>query len=539
MGWFKDSLEEDTSERYRQGTNPFYDRDGDLLRERIFYSRDVLFYYQMLLLVVFIISSIWHWTQRFMERKQGKRKKKRFAQNKIQPSGGRLWHRVYGFLMQQPGSECWGMMSFLTAYIILTVVFCFYDIKRFQLLVLGFRLGLMCSINMPFLYVLGAKYSLVQVLAGWSYEQVNVLHRWVGTICVVTVLGHTYIFLYYFYFNFLVHHVFAFTGMVAGVCFILIGITSIPYIRTKAYEVFYVVHIVGAIICLPALYLHFPTARTQALIATAALVYDRTMRVCCGYRLVSCTLRLAPGDTVIMQFDQENLKGLQWEPGTHIFVTVLGCRTFESHPFTISSSQRCNRSLDLIIRARDGFSKDLYNLCQTNPTMTEKWALLHGPYGIHPVGMPETDYRKKGEPSQSCDEATSLMSKPRRIVLVSGGAGVAFTYPLYLDYKLYNQQAVEDGLPEPYEIKFLWVIPYRDFSEWIEIDEGMDLWISREQGRPNITQLLDEKYVEDSQDCWIATCGPEILVKDIRNYVAKANSKGKTGITFHAEKFGW
>lgn len=548
MPWFReDDPNSDGSDRFREGRSTFGGLGREGLVEGVYKNRSMLTIYQLSLLTILFIASVSYWSSRLLEIARSRRGLESSSSTRA-PRG--FLSSLTGFLMKQPGAEPWAMMMFIACYIIFTLIFCFYDMPNMNALILAFRFGLLATVNLPFLYILGTKNSLISLFTGWSYEQVNILHRYVGTVCVVAVFFHSVIFLYYYRFDYILHHLWAFMGFLAGTSFIIIGITSIPSVREMAYEFFYIVHLFGSVLAIPTVYFHFPTAQPHALLAGVAFIYDRAVRFLIGYKLVRSSCRTSSGYTVIMQIEKEDLNGWSWKPGQHIFITVIGCRTFESHPFTIASSYQCNNTLDLIIRAREGFSKDLYDQCtKQSPKLTERWVIVHGPYGVHPTGMPklpdeEESHRTPASTVMPCETIpllpVSTKQNKRTIVLISGGAGVAFTYPLYCEYRRMNQQALENQLPEPYDIRFLWIVPRKDFDDWIEmIDSGLNLWISREQGRPDIERLLRENLVPESGDCWIGTCGPEMLLKSIRNFVADQRSQGRTDIDFYAEKFGW
>lgn len=553
----------------------------------------------------------------------------------VKPRWLRWYCRLQGFLMKQSERhttfEDAGTMFVIVIYYLVSVAYLFWDWPSY-VISYAFRLGSLCVGNVPLMYILGAKHSPVAFLAGWSYEQLNVFHRHVGRLCVLVFMLHTIFFLFYFRVPYLATHAWSIMGIIAGLCFFAVGITSQRWIkglvlRDTMYEVFYLIHFVGMILALPAIYFHYPTARPFAVIAALSVVYDRVYRVLYDYRAVYAKVEVHPGDTVILRLPKKNhvdenkwwllrrQKPLKWKTGQHVFITVPGCGIWESHPFTVASSSNVSDTLDIIVRAKEGFTRQLYNqevaAAAANTGDRYRWVIIHGPYGVHPPSMP--DFAK-------LDTLTTAGHTKQKIVLVSGGAGVAFTWPLYQEYLLghtnnCDQLAVvehsiksDDGNNDlvtttttelldnsssrslsltdlsagPHylhdashkarlEIHFLWIIPYRSFISWLpelaeagvgrdNLAESLDtyerydngsvlvhrhIWITREVGRPDVKQLVkdmigpDETENSTKSQSWVATCGPDYMVRNVRNAVADLRSEGRHEVEYCAEKFGW
>jgi NAD(P)H-flavin reductase len=560
------------------------------------------------------------------------------------------WFRWYcwlqGMLMKQSEQhntfEDAGTMLVLVVYHIISFAYLFWDMPRF-FVSYAFRLGLLCVANVPLMYILGAKHSPVAFLTGWSYEQLNVFHRHVGRLCVLAFIFHTIFFLFYFRVPYLFTHAWSIMGIIAGTCFFAIGITSQRWIkglvlRDTMYELFYLIHFVGMILALPAIYFHYPTARPFAALAMLSVVYDRVYRVLYDYRAVYCKVEVHPGDTVILRLPKKNHVGesswwllrrqkpLTWKAGEHVFITLPGCGIWESHPFTVASSANVSDTLDIIVRAKEGFTRRLYDqevaaaAAAGGVGNRYRWVIIHGPYGVHLPSMP--DYKQ-------LNTLTTSGRTKQKIVLVSGGAGVAFTWPLYQEYLLghtssRDELAVVDHLSKTddgnedaattvmtaidgsscrgsnsslslsdlsagplylrnashqcrLEIHFLWVIPYRSFISWLpdlaqacggdsdvgftgpldtyeRYDNGSVLvhrhiWITREAGRPDIKQLVKDMVGPEEMDeinpavgkcqSWVATCGPDYMVRMVRNAVAELRLEGRGEVEYYAEKFGW
>jgi ferredoxin-NADP reductase len=512
-----------------RGANPFFEYPELDLLGKILIGRKLLYCYYTILAAVVVAAGIRHW---WPQRSGGNDDE---TQLLIRGKRRRRRDRIWGFLKSQPDGEDaqeWGLMLFISGYVVLTIFFSMYN-AMIHPIVLAFRLGLMSAFNLTLLYVLGMKHCILSTITGWSYEQLNILHRWVGGYAVVAATMHSAIFLYYWRWDYISENRWTIMGLFSGGAFLVIGLTSFKTVRIKLYELFYVVHLILSVACIPGVYFHYPTGRPYAVLAGAAFVYDRIYRLLVDYRLVVCDVRLSAGETVLLRIRQNDKRGwflrrpFAWRPGQHVFLTMLTVRPLESHPFTIASTMAASGhgqgTMDIIVRAREGFSKSLYNSIQQSG-VAQLRALVHGPYGTMSV------------PKNAGDR--------RRVILIAGGAGIAFTYPLLEHCKQQNAAARSAGLQEPFQVKCLWVIPFKDFQDWLDGPvDGMDIWITRQQGRPDIPALLetylDETTMAGHGGAWIGTCGPDALIRSIRNTVASRHANGHHNLELHIEEFGW
>ncbi|ODQ64545.1 hypothetical protein NADFUDRAFT_42856 [Nadsonia fulvescens var. elongata DSM 6958] len=514
----------------------------------------------------------------------------------------RILNRVESFLMKQQRSPLGtdnGTIITICILLGINIFITFYKTLDEHPMILGFRMGMVSVANLPLLFILGCKHNPVTFLMGWSYEQLNIFHRHVGRICVITALGHMSVFIVYFNWNYLLNEYYLQMGFVAGLSFLLIGITSVKMARNQSYELM-------------------------------------LMRLFWDYRLTQCCLRIENGNTIIIKVPKSKISALQnprkssflnrfnfffgralprWRPGQHIFLTIPSTSLFQSHPFSIASNFDYNKdgTLDLIVRVREGFTRKLMDnlskeLANNLPgEQVWKWCVIHGPYGIEPNGIPTID---------------SLISMPQsikqNIILVSGGAGISYTYPLLLEYlnneRLRQRQierinihdsksdqcSAQNHLENIHNVQILlfWIIPNRSFMNWVDfkhyqdkLNECLDgnhydesgpikacglrvklkIWVTAELGRPDVEMELRDMISRDdpkiSNSCtvnsgggsddgcarnglaqkvtfkqvnsWIGVCGPKRLVYNCRNTAAKLKAEGLSNIDFYSEQFGW
>lgn len=605
---------QDLEDPFYAGTNPFLTGDRERMIQEILAGRGILTVYMMsfavylgVMVALHLVTKIpWKsfWSNQSVNESM-KEATEDLESTPLLPGHQqhkplrRLYLWLEGALMKQPQGnytawlEDYGTMLTLALYYLANLTFLCY--RYSYIIVFAFRLGLLCVANIPLMYILAAKHTPFSWLTGWSYEQLNVFHRHVGRVCVGTLVAHTLIFLWYFRPAYLFTHLWSVMGITAGTSFIVIGLSSIRYFRQKCYELFYVIHFVGMIVALPAIYFHHPVTRPFTVIAALSVVYDRALRIAHDYRLVYSQVEVHSGDTVIIRIPKAGStpfgfltswlsRPLTWNTGQHVFITVVGCGLFESHPFTIASSSETSDTMDVIIRACDGFTRRLLDQQLMRPDdQQNRWVILHGPYGVHPPAFKSQDTRNINSP---------------KIVLVAGGAGVAFTYPFYdefrhslngptsaelLSNKLLELQSkniststVKSITPsssccspatdsfntltqaDASCIEFLWIIPNRNYIDWLhesglhqslsETDESpreprarARVWVTRESGRPDIEHEVKAMIGRSSsnRDTWVLACGPDDLVRQVRNTVAGMRMGGRDDVNFYAEKFGW
>lgn len=99
-------------------------------------------------------------------------------------------------------------------------------------------------------------------------------------------------------------------------------------------------------------------------------------------------------------------RAIKATPGSHAFFWIPGVRIFQTHPFSLLA----NNPAEFVITARDGFTRDLYEIACATPGARFR-AAFEGAYGH----VPEARIFDK-------------------VVLIAGGSGATFTLALALDW---------------------------------------------------------------------------------------------------------
>lgn len=477
------------------------------------------------------------------------------------------------------------------------------------------RAGLCFVANLPILYVLSAKSNQpIKWLTGWSYEGLNIFHRRLGECMIIFAALHTlgmfgvwYTLLrpaHFTLLRFLSSKVIL-LGLFTILSYIIIWGTSTGIVRQFYYEYFLGVHILVQLAALILLFFHHSGSRPYVLASLTIWALDRVaLRMIVSPVKLPGRLKITPDkETVLLTCDiplkangsyfsylQRDIRQ-GWQPGQHVFVTIpaLGLQhKLQTHPFTIASPAPPLRHsnewpLQLIIRAKDGFSKDLLNFAKSHDDPDASVdIILDGPYG-------------------SDDTLRSLRSSDR-CFLVAGGSGIAVTYPyawtLHVndgpealvrhsfgakdeikigDVLNATETAKVSTTPENDKFRQIWVRSSHLHLSWLEFwpaygsmrvsndsagnradmngytEQEMvgDLLSSMpptregKHTRPDVARevkdwVVGKPHTADTKGktTCVVVSGPDGMVRDVRNACADLVRQGWK-IECHVEKFGW
>ncbi|CAH0026506.1 unnamed protein product [Clonostachys rhizophaga] len=298
---------------------------------------------------------------------------------------------------------------YFAANIILTLTN--LDNKNFPMLPnIASRAGWMAIGNFVLVVLLSLKNTPLAFFS-WSYERLNILHRYAGWVTVIQVLVHLSTYCAYFVADGRPTRLLEreeIYGMVAGCSFFFLAFSGIV-IRPWWYELFYVTHIFFWIVGIIMLGLHQPELSKNILQVVAACggiwVLDRLLRI--GRLLISSVSNEV---TLYPLSDGATRVCLKKPPmgaaaGKHCFLWIPKIRQFETHPFTIASLH----PMEFVIAAQDGFTADLHRWAVTHPGITLK-ASVDGAYG-----------------------STPNIANFDKTIMVGGGCGASFVFGMALD----------------------------------------------------------------------------------------------------------
>ncbi|AEO58583.1 hypothetical protein MYCTH_2306028 [Thermothelomyces thermophilus ATCC 42464] len=298
---------------------------------------------------------------------------------------------------------------------------------------IGYRNAWVTITQVPLLYLLASKCSVVGFLVGTSHERLNWLHRWVGRTMFVTASVHGWHFFTDWVRTDFVEYEFRVMpsvkyGLGAWAVLLWTLLSGLAPFRRMAYELFVLQHLLSAAFFLWLIYVHVPSnARYNVWFAIAALCFDRFCRIglllwrnvkffpdkskCRGGQRIGHQAQFkAVGESItVITIKDVHFK---WRPGQHLYLWVPRLGPLEAHPYTIACAHKlpgtciCN-SIQLVVRKHGGFSRRLHEFAAKTGGKEHQTVFVSGPYGAPPRwDIYET------------------------IVLISASTGASFTLPI-------------------------------------------------------------------------------------------------------------
>ncbi|KFY61383.1 hypothetical protein V497_02984 [Pseudogymnoascus sp. VKM F-4516 (FW-969)] len=328
----------------------------------------------------------------------------------------------------------------------------------------AFRAAWVSVTQVPFVYLLASKASLIGLLSGSSHERINWLHRWVSRTLLATVTVHGGFFYAEWYRADLVEVELQMMTMVKygiGAWSVLAWtfITSLMPIRSFSYELFVLQHIAAAAVFLWLLWMHVPDyAQYNIWFAIAALSFDKLVMYAWTAWTNLPTHKKTGSETGLSKFlghraeiravNDEMTEVLihdvrfKWAAGQHIYLRIPSLGPLEAHPFTIASACPATSntsSIQLLVEKRGGFTKRLHAAASKtqDSSAVPVTAIITGPLGRPPTWA-------------ACET----------LILISASTGITFTLPI-LESIVNNT----DGLTCVRRIEMLHVVRKRDSTD--------------------------------------------------------------------------
>ncbi|KAK4503761.1 hypothetical protein PRZ48_004676 [Zasmidium cellare] len=519
-----------------------------------------------------IVFSIAHWTQRFV------------SQSFTRPSTLRSISRaIVRPLVRLHGPRTIfditfhpGRLHLVFAYIGINIVMVFHDSPQDAPMqtIIAKRFGWLALCNMCLAVFLGLKNTPLSPLAGRSFDSVNALHRCCGYVTVLLVVIHAITYVVGLAKAGALTEVMTesanIAGAVAGVFMVLIFVTAVGFVRRRQYEFFYAMHLLLVAGILIAAGLHRPDLSLKAAIITilagSMWFADKSLRlsrwIFYGYNN-HCTLTALPDEGVKITMRRP----MRAAPGSVAFVWIPRIRLFQRHPFTLVQTQPC---AEFIVKARDGFTRDLYKAACKTPGM-KFHAALEGPYG----NVPDANRYDK-------------------VVILAGGSGITFAMSQALAWASKRRTPKEKAT-----LDLIWTVRRRANFEWFKdelaalkandrvnlhlyvsgpnheqyVTEESDLSMSSDleksadikslskvlqpsissrnssesalsttfTGRPAVATIIRQAVQSQSPDdrVLVTGCGPTALLTAIRKAVAENTVSEAPSIRMHLEEFSF
>ncbi|KAJ9098104.1 hypothetical protein QFC21_004433 [Naganishia friedmannii] len=348
-------------------------------------------------------------------------------------------------------------------YIGMTFFVAFYNMTS-SIKVWSKTTGLVVYAQFPLVFGLVGKNNVIHFLTGIGYEKLNYIHRMAGRTALVFSWIHCISMMKaglkkgFFYAN--AHETYLRWGWVALGAVTILTLQSVRPIRNMAYEMFYLGHILMAILFLVGSWLHWDKEKKWIIAGIAVWAFDRVARLVRMFVLnrlwVFPSRRVAQGlaPTTVDILDQDTVRvtcyrdDLKWSAGQHLYLMMPSISTipFEAHPFTIQGTPVTEGpeagKVSLLIRVRDGFTK---RLLAKGHDSTKTAAYMEGPYGGS-VDLRHND----------------------TVVVVVGGSGV--TYGLACLYSVIDAARLNKSAVRKFNFSMYLLFRTLDHYQWIKKD---------------------------------------------------------------------
>lgn len=241
-------------------------------------------------------------------------------------------------------------------------------------------------------------------------------------------------------------------GPLIWLCFL-----SIPWVRHRFYETFYILHLLGAF-CMFIPYSLSPTAfqphiylvfiifmyihlandlgswsymHAAVVLWGSALGYRLCIIAYNGFHSPRATLKPLDDSATLIEISAKS--GLKWSAGQFYLIRFFKLRPFSSHPFTVASLQT-EGHFAFIVRTASGFTNRLSTSIATAPGPSRIW--LDGPYGA---------------------VATKNFYSCSSVLFIAGGTGATFAVPLMMD--LIQKKKTGQSLCR--KVHLVWTVKHR------------------------------------------------------------------------------
>ncbi|KAK4189211.1 ferric reductase like transmembrane component-domain-containing protein [Podospora australis] len=445
------------------------------------------------------------------------------------------------------------------------------------------RSGTLSVVSMvPLIIFAGRNNPLIGIL-NISFDTYNLLHRWMGRVCVLEVLIHCVAWAivqvaddgWAGVKHKVLNDRFISSGTVGLVAMVILMLLAFSPIRHAFYESFLHTHIILALIAIICTWIHCLSATVHGGLPQTPWVL--AIMVLWGAERFARIIRLAYVNKSARGFTEATVEPMPGEacrvtmhlpryvrikPGQHAYLRFSSVKPWENHPFSIAwfqhtvedtglpitekeitrTSKLVGTTVSFIIGAHSGFTRDLYNAASANPGHAISMrAALEGPYAGH-----------------------HSMDSYGHVVLIAGATGITHQ----ISYVRHLIDGCNHSTAATRRVTLVWIVRDTDVLEWVhpwmhhilKMENRADIlrikiFVTRPKaaptsalsnsgtvqklpGRPNITTLLAKEIDEQFGAMCVSVCGPGGLADDVRDAVRSMQDAG-TVVDFVEESFTW
>lgn len=388
---------------------------------------------------------------------------------------------------------------------------------------------------LPLTVLLVGRNNMICCLTGMPYCSMIFYHKWAARLMTLYGSVHGVLWIGYLvwnqrgeFMNYSKDTTLILWGFLICIISVILIIKSVYMWKSRHYELFLSLHIILAAVFFYGCYKHSEELGWLGWINLSVALWfmDRILRLFKifkfgGLKLAYC--KVLDPDNEIFQIAIPNTGSLKFFPGCYAFLYVLNTKLFwHSHPFSLMKQ---GNKIIIVIKAKTGMTKELYNKLPKDGTNYPIRVCLEGPYGHN-------------APVDCYDHA----------LLITSGTAIAGP----ISY-LQRMQKIDD-------CHFIWIISNERFLdhmryalERLMVDNrcSLDIYITRPLGldiswvpkstrihigRPNIDDVVHEDL-----SCWknsaVVSCALPLIDDHVRNSVAREMSLGT--VDFYDELQVW
>ncbi|KAK4057532.1 ferric-chelate reductase [Microbotryomycetes sp. JL221] len=332
-----------------------------------------------------------------------------------------------------------------------------------QMHAIAHRCGFMSLAQVPFIFALTGRNSIVQYATGIEYLQLRFVHKsmafWMSLEALIHTVEACLAKAEFFggegVYRLVFHNQYGQTGIVLISGMLILLAFSPRFIRQRWYELFLVAHVLGAAIILAGLFYHVPAAREWVWVPIAIWAFERTARLV-QVLSVNFANRFLPRSPIrrasAMLKDGAIIlrvpyKGL-WASGQHAYLSFPGLALGQSHPFSIANvpadfnktESGCHEML-FVIGVRQGVTAtvarhlDQYTSCSADIKVT-----IEGPLGV-----------------------SSRLDAFENVLLFAGGTGISHISSILADLML----RASKQKTRVRNVKLIWTVRTIDQCAWV------------------------------------------------------------------------
>ncbi|BGP31960.1 ferric-chelate reductase [Rhodotorula toruloides] len=337
------------------------------------------------------------------------------------------------------------------------------------------RCGRIATANYPILFMFAGRNSVIAKLTGLSYQSLRFYHILLGFIAFIESFVHTIAYIGHYMIwqgkDKLAHEAtqkYFKWGIVAVVFMFVNCVFGLKWLRRRSYEVFLLLHVVGAALILTGSWYHRPIMQDWVYAAVAIWVAERVFR---GFHHVGSVVgtrfflrahlvkaRAEVQDGAIKLSVPAN--GQTWTAGQHVYLSFWGLDLLrrpwlfgwtQSHPFSIanipSGDMSAFREMRFVLRVHGGLTLELAGHIvrrseAKDGQAVDCWVSVEGPHGSPP-------------PAAEFDT----------LLLIAGGSGI--THPLSVAAAVCRRAAAGQAVVTS-KIKLVWALHRLEQAAWVQ-----------------------------------------------------------------------